>query len=118
MVIILSLVGYINRIFISTKYNNRKKYKYNWLVGDIWRNDKINYIKFIISGLFTRFFSLLLGIGRSMILNPIMIDLKIPPYVVVMTLSLLSPFPYVVEFALNKYKSEPDNDIINLLKKY
>jgi len=99
-IIILLLIVHMNIIHINDIYKQRKAKGFNWLRGDIDWFNKVNYLKFGIAGLFTGFFSSMLGIGGSMIINPIMIDLNVVPDVVVATSSLLSFFASVIAIIL------------------
>lgn len=99
-VVILLLSAHINIVHINDIYKQRKAKPFNWLQGDICWAEKKNYVKFGIAGLFTGFFSSMLGIGGSMILNPIMVDLQVLPDVVVATSSLLSFFASIIAVIL------------------
>ncbi len=81
---------------IKTKYILRKKTKFNFIEGDIKWDENKNFVKYGIAGSFVGFVSTMLGIGGSMVLNPIMINLHVLPEVVVATSSISSFFSAVI----------------------
>ena len=81
---------------IKMQYVLRKKTKFNFIEGDIKWTDNKNFLKYGIASGFVGIISSLVGIGGSVIMNPIMINLELLPEVVVATSSVSSFFSSLV----------------------
>ena len=77
---------------IKMQHILRKKTKFTFVEGDIEWDDNKNFLKYGILSSFVGFIASLIGIGGSIIMNPIMINLKLLPEVVVATSAVTSFF--------------------------
>lgn len=107
-VLLTGLLCHMTIKHISRIYENRRIQKFDFIEGDIiWNNE--NFIKYGLVGTIVGAISTLLGIGGGMVMNPVMINLKIIPEVVVATTSITSFFSAVIsatQFIIAKSKFE------------
>lgn len=90
--VIIMLFNYMSIRHTQSTYKFRKIQKFNFVEGDIEWSKPSSFVKYALSASCVGFLSTMLGIGGGMIMNPIMINLKMLPEVVVATSSLTSFF--------------------------
>ena len=95
-VIIMVFVCHTTICHIFDIFKLRKMSNFNWVEGDIPWNKPKAFIKYSILALGVGFLSPLLGIGGSIIMNPIMIEFNMLPDVVVATSSMISFFSVLI----------------------
>ncbi len=101
--IFMIMMGYILCTNIFFQYKLKKASRFNFVEGDIKWDEKINFWKYIGSGSAVGLVSTMLGIGGGMIINPIIINLNVPPDVVVATSSIstfFSSFISILQFIM------------------
>lgn len=94
--IIVLCFGFMVIRHIRTEYNLRKNTNFNFMESDINWNDPISFIKYCLSASFVGIISTMLGIGGSIIMNPIMLSFKLEPEVVVATSSIGTFFSSII----------------------